>query len=113
VSTANGDLPDVSDSMSVTPAVVLYVGSYYAANYVGRMTPTTISFLADERIGRELKALAAGRSYSDAIREAIHAQYAASLYTAAAADAERLQNDPDDLAEVKAVNEELDEIGAR
>jgi hypothetical protein len=37
----------------------------------------------------------------------------ASLYTAAAADAERLRNDPDDLAEVKAVNEELDEIGAR
>ena len=76
------------------------------------MTQPTISFRVDERIGRELKALAAGRSYSDAIRDAIHAQYVASLYAAAAADAERLRNDPDDLAEVRAVNEELDEISA-
>jgi predicted transcriptional regulator len=76
------------------------------------MTQTTISFRVDERTGRELKALAAGRNYSDAIRDAIHAQYVASLYAAAAADAERLRNDPDDLAEVRAVNEELDEISA-
>jgi hypothetical protein len=76
------------------------------------MTQTTISFRVDERIGRELKVLAAGRSYSDALREAIHAQYLASLYAAAAEDAERLRNDPDDLAEIRKVNEELDEISA-
>ena len=76
------------------------------------MTQSTISFRVDERTDRELKALAAGRSYSDTIREAIHAQYLASLYAAAAADAERLRNDPDDLAEVRAANEELDEISA-
>ena len=34
------------------------------------------------------------------------------LYEQAARDAERLRDDPDDLAEIKAVNEELDEIGA-
>jgi hypothetical protein len=76
------------------------------------MTQSTISFRVDERTDRELKALAAGRSYSDTIREAIHAQYLASLYAAAAADAERVRNDPEDLAEIRAVNEELDEISA-
>jgi len=76
------------------------------------MTQSTISFRVDERTDRELKALAAGRSYSDTIREAIHAQYLASLYAAASADAERLRNDPDDLAEVRAANEDLDEISA-
>jgi hypothetical protein len=39
-------------------------------------------------------------------------QYAARLYGQAARDAERLRNDPADLAEIKAVNEELDEISA-
>ena len=34
------------------------------------------------------------------------------LYAQAARDAERLRNDPADLAEIKAVNEELDEISA-
>jgi hypothetical protein len=76
------------------------------------MTQSTISFRVDERTDRELKALAAGRSYSDTIREAIHAQYLASLYAAAAADAERVRNDPEDLAEIRAANEELDEISA-
>jgi hypothetical protein len=49
---------------------------------------------------------------SDAIRELIHAQYTARLYAQAARDAERLRNDAADLAELKAVNEELDEISA-
>jgi hypothetical protein len=35
-----------------------------------------------------------------------------TLYAQAARDAERLRNDPGDLAEIKAVDEELDEIGA-
>ena len=60
----------------------------------------------------ELRQLAGDRNLSDAIRELIHAQYAARLYAQAARDAERLRNDPADLAEIKAVNEELDEISA-
>jgi hypothetical protein len=77
------------------------------------MTGTTISFRADERIAAELRALAGDRNLADAIRDAIHAQYVASLYAQAAADAERLLNDPADLAEVAAVNDELDQISAR
>jgi len=76
------------------------------------MAQMTISFRADDRTSRELKELAAGRSYSDTIRDAIHAQYVASLYAEATADAERLRNDPNDLAEIKAVNEDMDEISA-
>jgi hypothetical protein len=76
------------------------------------MTATTISFRADEQIAAELRALAGGRNLADAVREAIHAQYVASLYRQAAADAERLRNDPADVAEVAAVNAELDEISA-
>jgi hypothetical protein len=34
------------------------------------------------------------------------------LYAHAARDAERLRNHPADLAEIKALNEELDEISA-
>ena len=60
----------------------------------------------------ELRQLAGNGNLSDAIRELIHAQYTARLYAQAARDAERLRNDPADLAEIKAVNEELDEISA-
>ena len=58
----------------------------------------------------ELRQLAGDGNLSDAIRELIHAQYAAKLYAQATRDAERLRNDPADLAEIRAVNEELDEI---
>jgi hypothetical protein len=68
------------------------------------MTATTISFRADEQTMAELRQLAGDRNLSDAIRELIHAQ--------AARDAERLRNDPADLAEIRALNEELDEISA-
>ena len=81
-------------------------------SYDGRMTATTISFRADEQTMAELRQLAGDRNLSDAIRELIHAQYTALLYARAARDAERLRNDPADLAEIKAVNEELDEISA-
>ena len=60
----------------------------------------------------ELRQLAEGRNLSDTIRELIHAQYATRLYAEAARDAERLRGDPDDLAEVKAANEDLDDISA-
>jgi hypothetical protein len=76
------------------------------------MTATTISFRADEQTMAELRQLAGDNSLSDAIRDLIHAQYHARLYAQAARDAERLRADPDDLAEVRAVNGELDEISA-
>jgi hypothetical protein len=78
----------------------------------GRITATTISFRADEQTMAELRQLAGDRNLSDAIRELIHAQYTAQLYAQAARDAERLRHDSADLAEIKAVNEELDEISA-
>jgi hypothetical protein len=81
-------------------------------SYGGRMTATTISFRADEQTMAELRQLAGDGNLSDAIRELIHAQYTARLYAQAARDAERLRNDTADLAEIKAVNEELDEISA-
>jgi hypothetical protein len=57
--------------------------------------------------------VAGDRKLADAIREAIHAQYIAKLYAQAALDAERLRSDPADLAEIRTVNEDLDEISAR
>ena len=76
------------------------------------MTGMTISFRADEQTVAELRELAGGKKLADAIRELIHARYVEQLYTQAAQDAERLRNDPADLAEIRAVNEELDEISA-
>jgi hypothetical protein len=76
------------------------------------MTGMTISFRADEQTVAELRQIAGDRKLADAIREVIHAQYVAGLYAQAALDAERLRNDPADLAEIRAVNEELDEISA-
>jgi hypothetical protein len=76
------------------------------------MTATTISFRADEQTMAELRQLAGEGNLSDAIRDLIHAQYSARLYAQAARDAERLRDNPDDLAEIRAVNEELDEISA-
>ena len=62
--------------------------------------------------GRIALASAGGGNLSDAIRELIHAQYTARLYAQAAGDAEQLRDDPADLAEIKAVNEEPDKISA-
>jgi len=81
-------------------------------SYDDCMTAITISFRADERTMAELRQLAGSGNLSDAIRELIHAQYTTQLYAQAARDAERLRGDPHDLAEIKAVNEELDEISA-
>ena len=74
------------------------------------MTAQTISFRVDEGTMNELAALAAGRPVSDALREMIHAQYIAKLHAQAAADAERLRNDLEDLAEVANVREDLDQL---
>jgi hypothetical protein len=54
------------------------------------MTAVTISFRADEQTMAELRQLGGGGgNLSDAIRELIHAQYAALLYAQAARDVER------------------------
>lgn len=76
------------------------------------MAAVTISFRADEQALAELRQLAGDGNLSDAIRELIHAQYRVRLYAQAARDAERLRNDRADLAEIKAVNAELDELSA-
>jgi hypothetical protein len=76
------------------------------------MTATTISFRADEQTVAELRQLAGERKLSDTIRDLIHERYVARLYAQAERDAERLRNDPADRAEIRAVNEELDEISA-
>lgn len=76
------------------------------------MTAMTISFRADERTVAELRELAGDRKLSDAIRDLIHEQYVARLYEQAARDAARLRDDPADQAEIRAVNEELDDISA-
>jgi hypothetical protein len=76
------------------------------------MTGMTISFRADEQTLAELRELAGDRKLSDAIRDLIHRQYMSRLYGQAARDAERLRDDPADIAEIKSVNEELDQISA-
>lgn len=80
--------------------------------YGVRMSTTTISFRANEQTMADLRQLADDGNVSGAFHELIHAQYAARLYTQTARDAQRLRNDPADLAEIKAVHKELDEIGA-
>lgn len=80
--------------------------------YDACMTQTSISFRADQRTAHELRVLAGGRSVSDTIRDAIHAQYIAGLYAQASADAKRLRDDPGDVAEIRAANDDLDEISA-
>ena len=95
--------PDIRGRIALAHFLLVLSWSYAA---------TTISFRADEQTMAELRQLAGDGNLSDAIRELIHAQYTARLYAQAARDAERLRNDPADRAEIKAVNEELDEISA-
>jgi hypothetical protein len=76
------------------------------------MTAMTISFRADAQTVSELRQIAGDQKLSDTIRGLIHLQYVSGLYEQAARDAERLRNDPADQAEIKAVNDELDEISA-
>ena len=76
------------------------------------MAAVTISFRADEQTMAELRLLAGDGNLSGAIRELIHAQYAAQLYGSAARDAEGLRDEPADLAAISAVNKDLDEISA-
>jgi len=72
----------------------------------------TISFRPDERTTEELRVLTRGRKTSEVLREMIHKSYLEDLYARAAADAERLRNDPEDRAELAAIAQEMDEIRA-
>jgi hypothetical protein len=53
-----------------------------------------------------------GRSATEAIREAIHVAGRLRWMEQARADAERLARDPDDLAEVRAIQRELGDLDA-
>ncbi|SFI88973.1 hypothetical protein SAMN05216275_105283 [Streptosporangium canum] len=53
-----------------------------------------------------------GRSTTDVIREAIHIAGRLRWMDQARTDAERLGNDPDDLAEIRAIRRELGDADA-
>ncbi|WP_089206936.1 hypothetical protein [Streptosporangium subroseum] len=53
-----------------------------------------------------------GRSTADVIREAIHIAGRLRWMEQARADAERLANDPDDLAEIRAIQRALGDTNA-
>ena len=72
----------------------------------------TISFRPNERTTKELQELARGRNVSEVLRDLIHKSYIEDIYARAAADAERLRNDPEDRAELATIAEEMDEIRA-
>ena len=80
--------------------------------YYNRWMTQTISFRPDARTTRELQALTRGRNTSEVLRELIHKSYLEDLYARAVADAERLLDDSEDLAELAAIAEEMDEIRA-
>ena len=74
--------------------------------------PQTISFRPDERTTKELRALTRGRKTSEVLRELIHKSYVEDLFARAIADAERLRADTEDLAELAAIAEEMEELRA-
>lgn len=64
----------------------------------------TLNVRTDEAMETALRALAGEtRSRSEAVRYALLRTYEAMLIEQAAADAERLRNDPDDQAEMLAI----------
>jgi hypothetical protein len=67
----------------------------------------------DDQSERELNELAAGQpSKTAAIAHAIHVAYRCHREQALREEAEALVNDPQDLAEVRAVREEMDALSA-
>ncbi|MEU4835452.1 hypothetical protein [Streptosporangium sp. NPDC023615] len=76
------------------------------------MAMLTVEIDSDtERILSELTS--EGRSTTDVIREAIHVAGRLRWMEQARADAERLANDPDDLAEIRSINREFGDADAR
>lgn len=74
---------------------------------------STVTIRTDEQTDRALDALTlGGRSRSEAIREAILLAYRAEVSARLRAEAETAADDPQDLAEVRAIREELDAPGA-
>ncbi|WP_440064514.1 hypothetical protein [Streptosporangium sp. OZ121] len=75
------------------------------------MAMLTVEIDSDtERILSELTS--EGRSTTDVIREAIHVAGRLRWLEQARADAERLANDPDDLAEIRAIHREFGDADA-
>ncbi len=72
-----------------------------------------MTFRTDEETERALTALTRdGRSRSDAVRAAILLAYRHESAAQLRAEAEAAADDPDDLAEVRAIRAEMDAIGA-
>ena len=70
---------------------------------------TTLTVRTDKEVDQALAALTAdGTSTSDAVRAAILAAYRQRFYAQLRAAAEEAAQDPEDLAEVQSIREELD-----
>jgi hypothetical protein len=75
---------------------------------------TTLTVRTDREVDQALAALTAdGTSTSDAVRTAILAAYRERYYAQLQAAAEAAADDPADLAEVRAIREEMDALRAR
>lgn len=74
---------------------------------------TIVTIRADEETSRALEALAEdGRSRSEVVRDAVLQAYRQQQSARLRAEAEAAAADPEDLAEVRAIREELDTLGA-
>ncbi len=74
---------------------------------------TTITVRADSEVERALAELTSdGKSQSAAIREAIIAAYRVHRAARLRAEAEALANDPDDRAEIRAVQADMESLRA-
>ena len=75
---------------------------------------TTVTVRTDREVDQALAELTAdGTSMSDAVRAAILAAYRERYYAQLRTAAEAAANDPEDLAEVRAIREQMDELRAR
>jgi Arc/MetJ family transcription regulator len=91
-----------------------------ADNYIARHTEpyydgcmTTLTVRTDSEVDQALAALTAdGTSTSDAVRAAILAAYRERYYAELRTAAEEAAHDPDDLAEVRAIREDMDTLRA-
>jgi metal-responsive CopG/Arc/MetJ family transcriptional regulator len=75
---------------------------------------TRISFRSDDETDKALAVLIAdGSGRSEAIRRALRAEARRQRQERIRRDALRLASDPDDIAEMRAVNEDMDAVRAR
>jgi hypothetical protein len=74
---------------------------------------TTLTVRTDSEVDKALAALTAdGTSTSDAVRSAILAAYRRRYYAELQSAAEDAAHDPDDLAAVRAIREDMDALRA-